>query len=85
MKSILLFSFGYSIIPILKILALFINFKFCHIHTSRIGHQIFNFDFALLSVSKNTLLLCSHDKKVANNFILNFFKSQQQIFFFWDF
>ena len=85
MKSILLFSFGYSIIPILKILALFINFKFCHIHTSRIGHQIFNFDFALLSVSKNTLLLCSHDKKVANNFILNFFKNQQQIFFFWIF
>jgi len=81
MKSILLFFFGYLIIPILKILALFINFKFCHIHTTRIGHQIFNFDFALLSVSKNTLLLCSHDKKVANNFILNFFKEQQQIFF----
>ena len=81
MRSILLFSFGCLITPIFKILALFINFRFCHLHTTRIGHQIINFDFALLSVSKGTIILCSHDKKVANNFILSFFKKQKKVLF----
>jgi len=82
MKSIFLFSFGSLITPIFKILALFINFKFCHLHSTRIGHLTINFDVALLSVPKHTIILFSHDNNVANKYILNFFKKQKKVLFF---
>lgn len=81
MKFIVLFSLGFLVIPILKIFNIFIKFKFCHLYTTRIGHLTINFDVALLSVSENTILLCSHDKKIANRFILSFFKIQKKVFF----
>ena len=81
MKSIFLFSFGSLITPIFKILALFINFKFCHLHSTRIGHLTINFDVALLSVPKHTIILFSHDNNVANKYILNFFKKQKKVLF----
>ena len=81
MKKFIKIIFGNIIILICKILNLFINFKFCHFYTSRIGHQTVNFDVALLTVKKKELIFCSHDKKVANNFILSFFKNQKKIFF----
>lgn len=81
MKFIVLFSLGILVIPFLKIFNIFIKFKFCHLYTTRIGHLTINFDVALLSVSENTILLCSHDKKIANRFILSFFKKQKKVFF----
>jgi len=81
MKFIVLFFIGILVIPILKILNFFLKFKLCHLYTTRIGHLTINFDVALLSVSENTILLCSHDKKIANSFILSFFKKQKNVFF----
>ena len=81
MKSIFLTIFGNIIIPILKILNLFIKFKFCHLHTTRIGHLTINFDVALISESKSSFILFSHDNNVANKYILNFFKKQKKVLF----
>tara|TARA_B100000787_G_C16182831_1_gene292887 strand:+ start:91 stop:1290 length:1200 start_codon:yes stop_codon:yes gene_type:complete len=80
-KSIILYTFGCLIIPIFKIISLFIKFKFCHLHTKRIGHLTNNFDGALFCRPNNTLILFSHDKKIANKFIFNFFKQQKNVFF----
>ena len=82
MKSILLALFGNMIIPLLKLISLFTKFKFCHLHSKRIGHQTINFDIALLQKEKNNFLLCSHDKEIANVYILNFFKKQKDVLFF---
>jgi putative glycosyltransferase (TIGR04372 family) len=81
MKFFVLYCFGIVTILILKILKYFIKFKFSHIHSSRIGHLTINFDNAILSVPENTFLLCFHDKKVANNFVLKIFKKQKNVFF----
>ena len=72
---------GFSILFFCRIIKNFVDFQFCHLYTSRIGHQTVNFDIALLSVKKNTVILCSNDKKIANKFILNFFKKQNKVFF----
>ncbi|MDA7697778.1 TIGR04372 family glycosyltransferase [Candidatus Pelagibacter sp.] len=81
MKNIGLFILGSLLIPILKIIYLFFKFKFSHLHTTRIGHQTINFDAALLSVKKDTLIFFSYDKKIANEFIFSFLKKQKNIFF----
>jgi hypothetical protein len=80
-KLLIIYCFGIAIILILKILKYFVKIKFCRLYTERIGHLTINFDNAILSVTKNTYLLCFHSSKVANNFILNFFKKQKNIFF----
>jgi len=81
MKKFIKTILGNTIIIICKILNLFINFQFCHLYTSRIGHQTVNFDIALMSIKKKTFIFCSHDTKVANNYILSFFKNQKNVFF----
>ena len=81
MKKFIKTRLGNTIIIICKILNLFINFQFCHLYTSRIGHQTVNFDIALISIKKKTFIFCSHDTKVANNYILSFFKNQKNVFF----
>ena len=81
MKKFIKTRLGNTIIIIYKILNLFINFQFCHLYTSRIGHQTVNFDIALISIKKKTFIFCSHDTKVANNYILSFFKNQKNVFF----
>lgn len=81
MKKIIKIILGNIILLICKIFSKIFDFQFCHLFTSRIGHQTINFDIALLSVKKNTFILCSHDKKIANNFILSFFKKQKNVFF----
>jgi putative glycosyltransferase (TIGR04372 family) len=81
MKFFILYCFGIAIIAALKLLKYFVKFQFCHIYTSRIGHQTINFDNTILSVPENTFLLCSHDTKVANKFILSIFKKQKNVFF----
>ena len=81
MKKFIKTRLGNTIIIICKILNLFINFQFCHLYTSRIGHQSVNFDIALISIKKKTFIFCSHDTKVANNYILSFFKNQKNVFF----
>ncbi len=75
------YCFGIAIILILKILKYFVKIKFCCLYTERIGHLTINFDNAILSITKNTYLLCFHSNKVANNFILSIFKKQKNIFF----
>ena len=72
---------GSLILFFCRIIKNFVDFQFCHLYTSRIGHQTVNFDIALLSVKKSTIILCSNDKKIANRFILNFFKNQNKVFF----
>ena len=81
MKKFIKTRLGNTIIIICKILNLFFNFQFCHLYTSRIGHQTVNFDIALISIKKKTFIFCSHDTKVANNYILSFFKNQKNVFF----
>jgi len=81
MKFFILHCFGIATISALKLLKYFINFQFCYIYSSRIGHLTINFDNAILSVPENTFLLCFHEKKIANNFILNIFKKQKNVFF----
>ena len=81
-RNIFLFVFGNLIQPILKIIRLFFKFQFCHIHSIRIGHLILDYDIALLLKKEDTLLLCSHSKKVANKFIANFLKNQKNVLFF---
>ena len=43
---------GFSILFFCRIIKNFVDFQFCHLYTSRIGHQTVNFDIALLSVKK---------------------------------
>ena len=81
MRKVLKFILGYLTIIICKILNRFISIRFLHIFTTRIGHQIMNFDAATLSVKKNTIILISYDKDVANNFIFNYFKNTKKTFF----
>jgi len=80
-KKIIGFIIGIPIILFCKILNIFFKFKFSYLYTSRIGHQIVNFDVSLLYVTNNTLIFFSHENKVANKFILNFFKKQKNVFF----
>jgi putative glycosyltransferase (TIGR04372 family) len=72
---------GIPIIIFSKILSLFFKFKFCFLCTSRIGHQLINFDVALSYVTNNTFIFFAYEKKVANKFILSFFKKQKNVFF----
>ena len=81
MKSFFLYSLGFLTILILDISKFFVRIKFCHIYSSRIGHLTINFDSAVLSVSENTFLLCSHDKKILKNIIIKIFKKQKKVFF----
>jgi putative glycosyltransferase (TIGR04372 family) len=81
MKSFVKYFIGILTILILNILRYFVKIKFCHIYSSRIGHLTINFDSTLLSISKNTILLCTHEKKISNKFILEIFKKQKNVFF----
>jgi len=81
MKYFIIYCFGIATILILKILKYFVKIKFCRVYSERIGHLTINFDNAILSVTKNTYLLCFHSSKVSNNFILSIFKKQKNIFF----
>lgn len=81
MKSFFLYFFGVLIILILNISKYFVRIKFCHIYSNRIGHLTINFDSAILLISENTFLFCTHDKKISNKFILNIFKKQKKVFF----
>lgn len=81
MKSFTLSIFGCLFIPIFKFIGLFFKFKFCHLHTKRIGHLTTNFDGALFAVTNNTTILFSNDTQIANKFIFNFLKKQKKVFF----
>jgi len=82
MKKIIKIILGNIIILICKLLNQVVNFQFCYLHSARIGHLTMNFDAALLSVTKDTFILFSHDKKIANDFILSFYKKNQKKIFF---
>lgn len=81
MKNLILFLFGNLAILICVILNKFIKFRISVLGTSRIGHLITNFELILLLAPKNTLIFIGPQSKVANNFVLNFFKKHKNIFF----
>lgn len=81
MRFFIKYFIGILTILILNILRYFVAIKFCHIYSSRIGHLTINFDSAILSIPENTILLCSHERKISNKFILNIFKKQKKVYF----
>ena len=81
MKNLIKIIIGLIMIFAFKILSQFKKFKFFHLYSSRIGHLTLNFDAALLSVEKNTIIIFITDKTISNNFILDFYKKQKKVFF----
>ena len=81
MKNLIKIIIGLIMIFVFKILSQFKKFKFFHLYSSRIGHLTLNFDAALLSVEKNTIIIFITDKTISNNFILDFYKKQKKVFF----
>ncbi len=81
MKKFIKYLLGNITIYILKFINLFIEIRFSHLCTSRIGHQITNFDICLCSISKKTFVLFSYDEDIANNYLFKNFKKTKQVFF----
>lgn len=81
MKNFLKIILGNIFISFFKIIRQFIEFKFFHLYTSRIGHLALNFDASLLYLKKDTKIIFLTDKIVCNPYILNFFKKQKNVFF----
>jgi len=79
MKYIIKTILGYLLIPICKVLNKIIKFRFYHMYSSRIGHLTMQFDTVYKLVERDTFILVSTEKKVANNFILNLYKRQERV------
>ena len=81
MKNFLKIILGNLFIFFLKIISRFINIKFFHLYTSRIGHLTLNFDASLFYLEKDTKIIFFTDKIICNSYILNFFKKQKNVYF----
>ena len=73
MKKFIKYLLGNITIYILKFINLFIEIRFSHLCTSRMSHQITNFDICLYSISKKTFVLFSYDEDIANNYLFKNF------------
>lgn len=81
MRNFVKYCLGFLTIYIFKFVNLFFDIKFAHLYTTRIGHQIINFDVCLHRISKKTFVLFSYDEKIANEYLFKSFKKTKNIFF----
>ena len=81
MRNFVKYCLGFLTIYTFKFINLFFDIKFSHLHTTRIGHQIINFDVSLCNISKKTVVLFSYDRNIANEYLFKSFIKTKNVFF----